>query len=76
MIRNWKSKTEPMGSATLVAGPVGFSCFYNYGPWGSFGIHVSLRPLQVHVHLLWFIFSVLSAKEALLLVDCEEGYDG
>ncbi len=46
------------GSWYLFLGPVCFTLVLLLGYWLSFGLHLSIRPLYLDIHFLWFIFTI------------------
>lgn len=42
----------------LFVGKICFTLVLLLGFWISFGIHISIWPLYVDIHFLWFIFTI------------------
>lgn len=42
----------------LFLGPACFTLVLLLGYWLSLGVHLSLRPMYLDIHFLWFIFTV------------------
>ena len=41
------------------------------GAWVSFGVHVSIVPSYLDIHILWWIFSVMSKNRGCELQEAE-----
>ena len=55
---------ELEGSWWLTLGPIGISLYLLAGRWVSLGVHLSIVPLYLDIHCLWFVTSIMSRKRA------------
>lgn len=67
-------KYEVEGSWWLYLGSLAVSIYLLAGRWISLGIHISIVPLYVDIHFLWFVISIMSLKRAQEFYDGEEAY--
>lgn len=56
-------------------GPVSVNVYTLAGPWLSAGMHVSVVPLYVDVHIGWWVISVMSRKRGEWIREAEESYE-
>jgi hypothetical protein len=60
------------GSRYRYFGPLCLNVYTLAGWWASLGVHLSLRPCYVDLHLLWWVVSLMSRKRGEWLHEVEE----
>jgi len=56
-------------------GPVAVELTMNAGLWLSLGIHLSIKPLYVDIHFLWWILSIMTEARAKRIQGYEAMYE-
>lgn len=67
-------RLEAQGSWWIYLGPITLSVYMLAGRWISCGIHLSVVPLYIDLHMLWFVISLMSTTRAKEIYDYEEAY--
>lgn len=59
----------------LILGDIAIELTTLAGLWASLGVHLSIWPLYIDIHFLWWILSIMSKERSIEIRGYEEAYE-